>query len=265
MINRIEELEKIKSLKDMGSITETEFEIEKQKILNSEVNNQSRTEGIFIASLILGICSLLFGIIPILGLILSIVSLIICIISKRKLKVIKQKNGMVTAGIILTIIGLVLALIVTIILPIGTVVLVNDSSPKEVKIPNVVGLSVEQAKEEIEKANLQFEMEKEEYNSDVDKGYVISQYPIYEKRFNKVKENSTISVIVSKGFQKVIVPNVKGKQKENAIKLIEDKDLKVQIIEEKNKTVKEGYVISQEIEANTEVNAGDIIVIHISI
>ncbi len=146
----------------------------------------------------------------------------------------------------------------------GTLAVLNITNPAEVEMPNVVGLSKEEAQKEVEAAKLEFEVEKEEYNKEVPEGYVISQNPTYMERFNKVKEGSTVSVVISKGQEKAIVPNVKGKEKEEAIKLIEEAKLKAEIIEETSKTVKEGYVISQEINPNTEAFAGDIIKIHVS-
>lgn len=146
----------------------------------------------------------------------------------------------------------------------GTLAVLNATNPAEVEMPNVVGLSKEEAQAEIENAKLVFEVEKEEYNKEVPEGYVISQDPTYMERFNKVKEGSTVSVIISKGQEKATVPNVKGKEKDDAIKLIEEAKLKAEVVEENSKTVKEGYVISQETEGNTEVFAGDTVIIHIS-
>ena len=131
-------------------------------------------------------------------------------------------------------------------------------------MPNVVGLSKEEAQKEIEAAKLVFEVEKEEYNKDVPEGYVISQNPTYMERFNKVKEKSTVSVIISKGQEKAKVPNVKGKEKEEAIKLIEEAKLKADVVEDTSKTVKEGYVISQETDPDADVFAGDTVIIHVS-
>lgn len=146
----------------------------------------------------------------------------------------------------------------------GTLAVLNITNPAEVEMPNVVGLSKEEAQKEIEAAKLKFEVEKEEYNKDVPEGYVISQDPTYMERFNKVKEGSTVSVVISKGQEKTTVPNVKGKEKEEAIKLIEEANLKAEIVEETSKTVKEGYVISQETEPDTEAFAGDTVIIHVS-
>ena len=146
----------------------------------------------------------------------------------------------------------------------GTLAVLNITNPAEVEMPNVVGLSKEEAQKEIEAAKLKFEVEKEEYNKDVPEGYVISQDPTYMERFNKVKEGSTVSVVISKGQEKTTVPNVKGKEKEEAIKVIEEANLKAEIVEETSKTVKEGYVISQETEPDTEAFAGDTVIIHVS-
>ena len=147
----------------------------------------------------------------------------------------------------------------------GTLGVLSITNPAEVEMPNVVGMSKEEAQKEIEAAKLKFEIEKEEYNKDVPEGYVISQDPTYMERFNKVKEGSTVSVVVSKGQEKTTVPNVKGKEKEEAIKLLEDAKLKVEVIEETSKTVKEGFVISQETAPDEEAFAGDTVKIHVSI
>ena len=84
------------------------------------------------------------------------------------------------------------------------------------------------------------------------------------EKYNKVKEGSTVKVVVSKGQEKTTVPNVKGKEREEAISLIEDAKLVAEVVEETSKTVKEGYVISQEIEPDEEAYAGDTIKIHVS-
>lgn len=113
-MEKYEEIAKLQKLKENGSITDKEFEIEKYKILNNNVNNREKnTNGIYIASLILGICSLVFGAVPFLGLILGIVAIVICLIARKKMKINGEKSGLVTAGIITTVLGLLLATLVT--------------------------------------------------------------------------------------------------------------------------------------------------------
>lgn len=160
------------------------------------------------------------------------------------------------------IVGLILLFVLSLS---GTLMVLNMTNPAEVEMPNVVGLSKEEAQKEIEAAKLKFEVEKEEYNKEVPEGYVISQDPNYMERFNKVKEGSIVSVIISKGQEKTTVPNVKGKDREEAVQLLEEAKLKAEVIEETSKTVKEGFVVSQEIEPNKEAFAGDTVKIHVSI
>ena len=146
----------------------------------------------------------------------------------------------------------------------GTMAVLNITNPPEVAMPNVVGLSREEAQKEIEDAKLVFEVSSEEYNKDVPEGFVISQDPAYMENYNKVKEGSIVSVVISKGQEKTTVPNVEGKEKDEAIKMLEDANLEAEVVEETSKTVEEGYVISQETEADSEAYAGDTVIIHVS-
>ena len=146
----------------------------------------------------------------------------------------------------------------------GTMLVLHVTNPKEVEVPNVVGLERDEAKQRIESVKLKFEVASEEYNTEVEENHIVSQDPAYMENYNKVKEGATVKVVVSKGTEKTKVPNVKGKDKDEATQLIEDAKLKVEIVEETSKTVKEGYVISQEIDPDTEINAGETVKIHVS-
>lgn len=145
----------------------------------------------------------------------------------------------------------------------GTLAFLNLTNPPEVELPNLVGMSKEEAQKEAENLKLKFEIKEEEFNKEVPEGFIISQDPKYIEKYN-VKEGSTITVVVSKGQEKTKVPNVKGKSQEEALQLLEEANLKAEIIEETSKTVKEGYVISQETEPDEEAFAGDTVKIHIS-
>lgn len=151
----------------------------------------------------------------------------------------------------------------------GTMMLLGVTKPKEVKVPNVIGLTAEEAKQKIEAAKLVYEVASEEYNKDVEAGKIISVKTEIGDQIKtigdiKVKEGSKIFVIISKGQEKVKVPNIKGKEKDEALKMLTDAKLKAEVIEENSKTVKENFVISQETEPDTEVFAGDTVKVHIS-
>ena len=146
----------------------------------------------------------------------------------------------------------------------GTMLVLNITNPKEVEMPDVVGLTRDEAQQKLEGAKLKFEVASEEYNTDVEENHIISQDPTYVEGYNRVKQGSTVKVVVSKGTEKTKVPKVIGMSKDDAIEAIEDAKLKAEIVEEASKKIEEGYVISQETDANTEVNAGETIKIHVS-
>lgn len=125
-MSKYEDLSRLQKLKENGSLTDAEYEVEKYKILNSTDKQANKTEGIYIASLVLGICSFLLGAIPFIGLILSIVSLVIWNKAKNELKEKKETNGMVTAGLVLSIIGLIVGIFMTIVPLI--IMIINASS-----------------------------------------------------------------------------------------------------------------------------------------
>lgn len=146
----------------------------------------------------------------------------------------------------------------------GTMLVLNVTNPKEVEMPNIVGLTKEDAQQRIEGVKLKFEVASEEYNADVEENHIISQDPTYVEGYNRVKEGSTVKVVVSKGTEKTKVPKVAGMSKDDAVEAIENAKLNAEIVEETSKKVQEGYVISQETDANTEVDAGETVKIHVS-
>lgn len=147
----------------------------------------------------------------------------------------------------------------------GTMLILNLTNPKEVELPDLVGLTREEAEQKVKDAKLKFEVDSEEYNTEVEENHIISQEPKYVENYNKVKEGTIVKVVISKGTEKTTVPKVIGMTEEEAVKALEEAKLKVEIIEETSKKVEEGYVISQETEANTEAVAGDTVKIHVSI
>ncbi len=147
----------------------------------------------------------------------------------------------------------------------GTMGVLSITNPPEVDMPNVVGMHKDEAKKAIEEAKLVYEEEKEEYNKDVEEDHIISQNPAYFDKYHSVKQGSTVKVVVSKGTEKTKVPNVEGKEKEEAIKMIEEAKLKAEIVEETSKTIAVDHVISQETEPDAEVSAGDTVKLHVSI
>ena len=161
-------------------------------------------------------------------------------------------------------VSFVIALILLFVLSLGGTIAVSRlTEPKEVVLPNFVGVKIDEAKKIAEEKNLKIEISSEEYNGQYEEGKIISQDPLYSDNYN-IKMGTTIKVVVSKGIEQATVPKVVGMTEEEATKALETAKLKVEKVEEENKKIEAGYVISQETEPDTKVLAGDTVIIHVS-
>ena len=160
-----------------------------------------------------------------------------------------------------SIIGLILLFVITIGLTIG---ISNATRPKDVEIPNLVGKTVDEAKDILKQNKLNYVEESQEYNADVPEGQIISQNPPYVQG-RRIKENTDIKVVVSKGTETTTVPKLKGLTKEEAQDAADEAKIKLEFQEETSKTVEAGVIIKQEKAEGETVNAGDTIKVYISI
>ena len=146
----------------------------------------------------------------------------------------------------------------------GTLGILKAKAPKEVQIPNLVNMTEEQAREELSKLKIELKVTEEEYNKDVEAGKIISQKPEFKENYN-IKEKSIIEVTISKGTKMTKVPKVVGMTKDEAIQELEAAELEAEVIEEKSAKVEKDYIIKQETKEDTEIEAGSIIKIYVSI
>ena len=163
------------------------------------------------------------------------------------------------------ILAIILSFVLVFLITVFTVKGIMDATTvKNVYIPNLVGKTEEEVKQELEGTKLTYEIASEEYNSEVEAGRVISQDPAYKNNFT-IKENTVISLVVSKGVEVVTVPKVAGDTYEDAEKKLTDAKLKVERVEETSQKIEEGIVIRQDPAENTSLNAGDTVKVYVSI
>ena len=160
-----------------------------------------------------------------------------------------------------SIIGLILLFVITIGLTIG---ISNATRPKDVEIPNLVGKTVDEAKDILKQNKLNYVEESQEYNTEVPEGQIISQNPPYVQG-RRIKENTDVKVVISKGTETTTVPKLKGLTKEEAQDAADKAKIKLDFQEETSKTVEAGVIIKQEKAEGETVNAGDTIKVYISI
>ncbi len=168
----------------------------------------------------------------------------------------KHKKAIMIAIIVLIVI------LIPVIGFYGTQAILNVGRAKDVKLPNLVGKTIEEAEQELNKSKLKIE-KKEEFNSEIEAGKIKSQNPPFIENYT-VKENSTVEVVVSKGTEMTKVPKIIGMEYEEAEEEIKKYNLQAEKIDKVSKTVEKGIVIEQEPAENTEIKAGEKVKIYVS-
>ena len=130
--------------------------------------------------------------------------------------------------------------------------IVVSNGIEQITLPNVINSSLADATDTLEKLGFSVDIE-EEFSKTTAKGNVIYQSVLAGKQADK---GSTIKLIISKGRDLVEVPNIKGMSLEKAEQTLKSADL---YLKTENKiqfsnTVKEGYIISQDIKEYNQID-----------
>lgn len=131
----------------------------------------------------------------------------------------------------------------------------TTQTESKVKVPDVVGMTKEEAIEVLNKKKLGIRVVDQKTSDTYEKGLIISQDPGEDTKVNK---NTEIKVVISKGKEEkeTTVPNVVGMSENEAQQTLEDKTLVVDFKSEYSDTVAEGTVISTDPSAGATVKEG---------
>lgn len=125
---------------------------------------------------------------------------------------------------------------------------------KEVEVPGVQGLQMAKAQQTLEDQGLYMDVAGSEYNDEYASDQVISQDPA---KGEKVKAGRHISVVISKGSQKITVPSVKGMDLDEAEIKLRNANLDVSSVDPVyDDKYAEGFVISQDPKPYAKVALG---------
>ena len=160
-----------------------------------------------------------------------------------------------------SIVGLILLFVITLGLTVG---ISNARRPKEVAIPNLVGKTVDEAKQILTENKLNYVEDSSEYNTTYPAGQIISQTPNFVDG-RKIKQNTDVKVVVSLGTETTTVPKLKGLTKDEAEDAAKSSKIKLEFVDEISKTVEAGVIIKQEKDEGETVNAGDTVKVYVSI
>ncbi|BBC37194.1 Serine/threonine protein kinase [Streptomyces graminofaciens] len=142
-----------------------------------------------------------------------------------------------------------------------TVTLVISKGPEVVRVPDLKGVPLSEAKKRLKSEGLEPGMVTREFSSDVAKGAVISTDP---GAGTDAKSGKAVAIVVSRGAP-VEVPEVAGASVEDATASLEESGLKVKIASgQVNSEFDKGLVAEQSPGAGKQVGEGDTVTLTIS-
>lgn len=175
---------------------------------------------------------------------------------------VKTKTGFFTehpkAKVAVIILGLILLFVVVFLI---TKIAIDGGIKKKVEIPNLVGITREEAEKEIESKKLKLEIE-EIASSEVEVGKIISQEPMPED--GKVEEGTTIKIRISKGPETTELVKLEGMKIEDARNTAKEIGITLEEVNQNSDTVEAGYIIKQETPVGTLVKSGDKVKVYVS-
>lgn len=134
-----------------------------------------------------------------------------------------------------------------------TITLFVSKGNESVKMPNVVDVSLEQAKSQLEGMGLKVTVNNE-YDDTIEENRVISSSPAAGET---VKLGTTVTLTVSKGKEKTTMPYVVNKSYDDAVYALSQAGLNVGSVSYENSSnIAEGYIIRQGLDANSQVDRG---------
>jgi serine/threonine-protein kinase len=124
----------------------------------------------------------------------------------------------------------------------GEVKAIISKGPERYEIPSLVGLTPEAAVNLLAKFPVKVGELKEVFNEKTPKGFVISTSPAAGE---KVKRDSTVDLLISKGVETVEVASYVGKSSDQALNELTEAGFDVDTVDQFSESVLAGAVISQ--------------------
>jgi eukaryotic-like serine/threonine-protein kinase len=134
----------------------------------------------------------------------------------------------------------------------STVTITVSSGPGEAAVPVVEGLPADEAAGKLRDAGFKTKQQRE-FSDTVKSGRVIETAP---PEGTTVRKGSTVTLVVSRGKEKAAVPDVKGKSRDEAERLLRDAGLQPAATEREDGNVEPGTVLEQDPAAGTQLPKG---------
>ena len=143
----------------------------------------------------------------------------------------------------------------------GSVNLIISKGKERYQVPSLASLTPEAALNVLAKLPLKIGQLKEVFNTSVPKGFVISTNP---SQGEKVKKNTEINIILSKGIQTFTLDSYLGKSRDQALNELTEAGFNVEIADIYDEKIMQGLVITQKPEGGTAAPKGTQIFLQVS-
>lgn len=132
---------------------------------------------------------------------------------------------------------------------------------RPVNVPDLIGKSELEAGQILGELGLRIGNVSYEYSDEIPEDRIMKQSPTPG---SKVPKGSAVDIVISKGIEVVIVPDVTGLSLEKAKELIKKAGLTFEIIEEESETYEKGKVIRQSPSPGDNAKKGDKVLLVVS-
>lgn len=143
----------------------------------------------------------------------------------------------------------------------GSVKLIISKGKERYQVPSLASLTPEAALNVLAKLPLKIGQIKEVFNTSVPKGFVIATNPAQGER---VKKNTEIGIIVSKGVATFALNSYIGKSRDQALNELTEAGFNVDIVDIYDEKIMQGLVITQKPEGGIAVPKGTQIFLRVS-
>jgi serine/threonine-protein kinase len=141
----------------------------------------------------------------------------------------------------------------------STVAVFVSNGPGTVKVPDVIGLAEADAKRRVRAAGLRPQVEKES-SAKVAAGIVIRSDPSAGR---PVDRRSDVTLVVSSGPEQVVVPDVTGRDEEEAVGALRAKGLSA-VVREQASSEPQGTVVKQSPTGGQQIDQGSSVTLFVS-
>ena len=122
---------------------------------------------------------------------------------------------------------------------------------KDVTLTNFIGMKYGDALKEAQRLGVTVKITQKKYSSSFDKDTVMDQRPEPD---STVKNTAAVELVISLGYSKITVPDVKAIEEEKAVAMLEGRGLRCKVTYEQNNNIAAGHVASQDPVKDTEVD-----------